>query len=142
MTYLIIKALHIISVISFMAGIMYLPRLFAYHVTVPIGSDQDKLFQTMEARLMRIIINPALGGTWIFGLWMLYLSPDYLQQPWFHAKAALVIILSGFHGACSKWRKQLATGNYVHSNKFFRAVNEIPAVLMVLIVLLVVLKPF
>lgn len=141
MSYELIKALHIISVISFMAGILYLPRLFAYHVTVAAGSDQAKLFETMERRLLRGIINPALIATWIFGLWMLHLNRALLDLPWFWAKVAFAVSLTIYHGLCARWRKQLAAGNYVHSNKFFRIINEVPAVLMVAIVLLAIIKP-
>jgi putative membrane protein len=142
MSYELVKALHIIAVISFMAGILYLPRLFAYHVTVPVGGEQDELFKLMERKLLRIIINPALIIMWLLGLYMLHLNPQLIFQPWMKAKLAFVLGITLFHALCARWRRQLAAGQRVHSNTFFRMINEVPAVLMVAVVLLAVLKPF
>lgn len=141
-TYDIVKALHIIALIAWLAGLFYLPRLFAYHVTVPATSAQADLFKVMERRLLRAIINPAMIATILLGATLVYLQPTWLQMGWLHAKLALVVGLIVFHGACARWRKQLACDDYRHSNKFFRAMNEVPTVLMVGIVLLAVVKPF
>ena len=145
MDYTLIKALHIIAVISFMAGILYLPRLYSYHVTVPAGGEQAKLFEVMERKLLRIIINPALIIMWVLGLYMLHMNPDLIHQPWMKAKVSFALAITLFHALCARWRRQLAAvpvgAAYPHSNKFFRAVNEIPTVLMIAIVLLAILKP-
>lgn len=142
MSYELVKALHIIAVISFMAGILYLPRLYAYHVTVPVGGEQDELFKQMERKLLRIIINPALIIMWLLGLYMVHLNPSLLHLPWFQAKAAFALAITLFHALCARWRRQLAVGQRVHSTRFFRVMNEIPTVLMIAIVLLAILKPF
>lgn len=142
MDYNIIKALHIISVISWMAGMFYLPRLFAYHVAMPAGSPQAETFKVMERRLLRVIINPAMIATFVFGIWLIVLNPALLQGGWLHAKIALVVLMTVFHGFCARWRKALERDHYVHTNKFFRMINEVPTILMILIVLLVVVKPF
>ena len=142
LTYDIVKALHLISLISWLAGLFYLPRLFAYHVASPAGSVQAETFKVMERRLLRAIINPAMIATLIFGIALVALQPTWLQMGWLHAKIGLVIGLVIFHGACARWRKQLACDRYLHSNKFFRAMNEVPTVLMVVIVFLAVVKPF
>ena len=142
LTYDIVKALHLISLISWLAGLLYLPRLFAYHVASPAGSTQAETFKVMERRLLRGIINPAMIATLIFGVALVALQPTWLQMGWLHAKLALVAGLIVFHGACARWRKELAVDNYVHGNKFFRTMNEVPAVLMVGIVFLVAIQPF
>ena len=141
--YLIIKSLHLISLISWMAGLFYLPRLFVYHTQVPIGSDQDKLFQIMEAKLMMIIMRPAMILTWIFGL-MLFFTPSLapLDQGWVWIKAFSVIALTGFQGFLSLWRKAFVEGLNRHSESFFRKINEVPTLLMMIIVIMVVVKPF
>ena len=136
-----IKALHVMSVISWMAGMLYLPRLFVYHCEAEPGSKQSEDFKVMERRLLRGIMNPAMIATWIFGLWAAY-EFNFFTDGWFHAKMALVILLSGMHGAMSKWRKDFAADRNTRSAKFYRIMNEVPAVLMVGIVILVVVKPF
>jgi putative membrane protein len=145
MDYTLVKALHLVAVISFMAGILYLPRLYSYHVTVPAGGDQARLFEVMERKLLRIIINPALIIMWLLGLYMLHLNPEVMQQPWMKAKVAFAVAITIFHALCARWRRQLAAvpagGAYPHSNRFFRAVNEVPTVLMIVIVVLAVTKP-
>ncbi|MCD6034937.1 MAG: coproporphyrinogen oxidase [Rickettsiales bacterium] len=142
--YLWIKALHIISVISWMAGMLYLPRLFVYHTQVKVGSKEDQRFQLMERKLMRVIINPAMILSLIFGLMLIYIThagyPGELK--WFHAKALLLLGMFGLHGMFSKYRKSFAQGKNTKSEKFFRIINEIPAVLMIIIVVLAVVKPF
>jgi putative membrane protein len=141
-----IKALHIIAVIAWMAGMLYLPRLFVYHCAAETGSVQSETFKVMERRLLRAIINPAMIATWVFGLWLAWLGPDsrygWFASGWLWAKIILVLALSAVHGLLARWRKDFALDRNRHSPKFYRIINEIPTVLMVLIVLLVVLKPF
>jgi len=141
MLYLWIKAFHIISVIAWMAGMLYLPRLFVYHCEAEVGSKQSETFKVMERRLLKAIINPAMIATWIFGLWLVWLG-GWEKSGWFHAKFALVIILSGLHGWLVRLWRAFAEDKNQHSQKFYRIINELPAILMVGIVLLVVLKPF
>ena len=139
--YLWVKALHVIAVIAWMAGMFYLPRLFVYHADVPAGSPQAELFKVMERRLMRAIINPAMVAAFVFGFWLAW-AGGWWASPWFHAKFALAIVLSGLHGFLSRWRRDFARDANRHSAKFYRIINEIPTVLMVGIVILVIVKPF
>jgi putative membrane protein len=141
-----IKAFHIISVIAWMAGMLYLPRLFVYHCAAEKGSVQSETFKVMERRLLRGIINPAMIATYIFGGWLVWFVADsryagYLPG-WLWAKIVLVLALTAVHGMLSRWRKDFAADNNRKSQNFYRIINEVPTVLMVLIVLLVVLKPF
>jgi putative membrane protein len=141
-----IKAFHIIAVIAWMAGMLYLPRLFVYHCAAEKGSVQSETFKVMERRLLRAIINPAMVATWVFGLWLAWLGPDsrygWFASPWLWAKLVLVLALSAVHGMLARWRKDFAADRNVHSQRFYRIINEIPAVLLIGIVILVVVKPF
>jgi putative membrane protein len=140
--YLVTKALHVVSVISWMAGMFYLPRLFVYHVEqVEAGSRTDAMFQTMERRLMHAIINPAMGATWLFGLALVF-TPGVVDwsQLWPWVKAACVLIMSWFHGWLSKRRKEFAVGTNTRSGRTYRIMNEVPTVLMVIIVFSVILR--
>ena len=141
-----IKAFHIIAVIAWMAGMLYLPRLFVYHCAAEMGSVQSETFKVMERRLLRGIINPAMIATWVFGLALAWLGPDsrygWFASGWLWAKIILVLALTAVHGLLARWRKYFALDLNRHSQKFFRIINEIPTILMILIVLLVVLKPF
>lgn len=136
-----IKALHIISVIAWMAGMLYLPRLFVYHVDATPGSDLDTTLKVMERRLLKVIINPASIATFAFGMAALIYG-EWWRFGWMHAKLALVFVLFGIHGFLSRSVRAFATGTNQRSARFYRIINEVPTVLMVLIVLLVVLKPF
>lgn len=120
----------------------YLPRLFAYHADVSPGSQQDLLFQTMERRLLRIIINPAMIATLIFGVLLADIYGWQSLGIWFHLKISLVLMMTAMHGLLSCWRKDFVKGQNKHSAKFYRLVNEIPTVLFILIVILVIIKPF
>lgn len=142
MTYLIIKALHIISVISWMAGMLYLPRLFVYHADAPKGGELSETLKIMERRLLRFIINPAMVASFVFGIWMLVLNPGLLSMGWVHAKITLVLLMAGVHGVLSKHRKRFAADANVKTAKYFRILNEVPTLLMIAIVVLAVLKPF
>ncbi len=142
--YLWLKAIHIIAVIAWMAGLLYLPRLFVYHADAPIGSDKSETFKTMEFRLMRYIMAPASIATWVFGGLMLYANWDGFMSGagWMHAKLTLVILMTGLHHVFVKWRKQFAKDENKRPAKFYRIWNEAPTVLMIAIVILVVVKPF
>lgn len=136
-----LKSLHIIAVIYWMAGMFMLPRYFAYHAECAQGSAEDALWQDRERKLIRIIINPAMVVVWVLGIW-LAIGLDVLTSGWMLIKLALVTGLSALHGMLSRWRKDFANGSNTRSSKFFRMVNEIPTLSVILIVLLVVLKPF
>ena len=136
-----IKALHVIAVIAWMAGMLYLPRLFVYHCEAEIGSKQSETFKVMERRLMRAIINPAMTVTWLAGLYLAW-SGHWFSSGWFHGKLALVILMSGVHGFFSRWRKNFEADRNTRSQKFYCIINEVPTILMIGIVILVVVKPF
>ncbi|MBN8828512.1 MAG: protoporphyrinogen oxidase HemJ [Sphingobacteriia bacterium] len=140
--YLVIKSLHIISMVAWMAGLFYLPRLYVYHTRTEQNSELDLTLKVMEKKLLRIIINPAMIFTFIFGLMLIHILGFKNLGIWFHIKFLLVILLSGFHGMLAKWRKDFEKGQNKHSEKFYRIANEFPTVMLVLIVFLVVLKPF
>jgi len=136
-----IKALHIIAVIAWMAGMLYLPRLFVYHCGVEAGSKQSVTFKIMERRLLEMIINPAMIVTWLAGLYLAW-AGHWFSAGWLHAKLVLVLVLSGVHGFFSRWVKDFAAGRNQRTQRFYRIINEVPTMLMVLIVILVVVKPF
>ena len=140
--YLWIKALHIISVIFWMAGMAYLPRLFVYHADAAPGSDKSETFKVMERRLLRGIINPAMIATFFFGILMLAINPALLSGHWMQAKLVLIFVMAGLHGMFSRWRKDFERDGNTKDARFYRIVNEAPPVLVVFIVLLAVAKPF
>jgi putative membrane protein len=126
-----------------MAGIFYLPRLYVYHCDLERGSVESERFKVMERRLLKQIMNPAMIATWCFGI-MLALTPGVIDwhAGWWHVKLMLVVLMSGFHGACSKWRRDFLEDRNTRSHRFYRAANEIPTVLMVIIVIMVIAQPF
>src|SRR3954447_26372786 len=132
-----IKALHVIAVISWMAGMLYLPRLFVYHCDAEVGSRQSETFKVMERRLLRAIINPAMIATWVLGLWLAYDS-GFFKAGWLQAKFALVVAMSAVHGFNVRWVRAFAEDRNVHSQRFYRAMNEVPTLLMIAIVILVI----
>jgi putative membrane protein len=136
-----LRALHIISVISWMAGMLYLPRLFVYHAESNPGSEKSETFKIMERRLLRLIINPAMITTFIFGALMLTANPSLLSQPWMHMKLTAVIFLSGLHGFFAKTVKVFARDANTRTARFYRIINEVPALLMAVIVIMVVVQP-
>jgi len=138
-----IKAFHIVAVVAWMAGLLYLPRLFVYHAEAPIGSDQAQTFAVMERRLLRGIMNPAFALTVALGA-LLAATPGLVdwRQGWIWAKLALVASLAVFHHLLARWRRDFAGGAMPHSSRFFRVVNEIPAIMLIAIVVLAVVKPF
>ncbi len=141
-TYLLIKALHIISFTAWMAGMFYLPRLFAYHADATVGTPVSEQFKIMEQRLLRIIMNPAMILTWVFGLWLIWHLNFGQPLHWFDAKFTLVLLLSGLHGFFAKTRKQFARDERPRSARFYKIINEMVTILFIVIVLLVVVKPF
>ena len=135
-----VLVLHIISVISWMAGLLYLPRLFIYHVEAKRGSELSETFKIMERRLLRAIMTPAMIASWVFGLWLAYITEAF-SEGWFHGKLLLVILMSVAHMAMARWRKDFEQDNNLRSAKYFRIANEVPTLLMIAIVVLVVVKP-
>lgn len=139
--YLWFKALHVVAVIAWMAGMLYLPRLFVYHCEAEPGSRQSETFKVMERRLLTVIINPAMVTAWAVGLWLAYDGGWYVS-PWFHAKLVLVTALSVLHGFYTGWVHAFAADANRHDQKFYRIINEVPTLLMVGTVVLVIVKPF
>ena len=140
--YLWLKALHVISVIFWMAGMAYLPRLYVYHAEAEVGSDQSETFKIMERRLLRGIINPAMIAAFLFGGLMIWANPELMHQGWFHVKLTLVIVMTAVHGFLARWRKAFDRDRNIHTSRFYRIINEAPPVLVVFIVILVIVKPF
>lgn len=137
-----IKALHVIAVIAWMAGMLYLPRLFVYHCEAEVGSKQSETFKVMERRLLKAIINPAMIVTWLAGLYLAWSGRWLFTSWWIYGKLFLVLVLSGVHGLFARWVKDFAADRNRHQQKFYRLINEVPTVLMIGIVILVVVKPF
>jgi len=138
-----VKSLHIISVIAWMAGLLYLPRLYVYHANAPVGSNRAAMLEIMERRLLHGIMHPAAAMTYGFGL-LLLATPGIVdwQRGWIWAKLVLVLLLTLFHGLLAHWRRDFAERKFSHSARFYRIVNELPTLAMIAIVLLVVTKPF
>jgi protoporphyrinogen IX oxidase len=137
------KAFHIISLIAWMAGMLYLPRLYVYHCEVRPGSVESERFKVMEHRLLRQIINPAMIATWTFGV-LLVLTPGIIRWTagWWYIKVVAVLLLSGFHGKLSRWRRDFLEDRNARPQRFYRIANEVPTVLMIVIVVMVVVRPF
>ncbi len=136
-----LKAFHVIAIIAWMAGMLYLPRLFVYHCDAEPGSKQSETFKVMARRLLKAIINPAMIVSWALGLWLAW-KGGWQASGWFHAKLILALLLSGLHGFLVRWVRDFAADRNQHSNKFYRIINEIPTILMIGMVILVVVKPF
>jgi protoporphyrinogen IX oxidase len=141
MLYLWLKALHVVAVIAWMASLLYLPRLMVYHCDAEPGSKQSETFKIMEQRLLRFIASPAMIATWIFGI-ALMLEGEHYREGWMQAKFVLVLALSALHGLNAKWTKDFAADRNRRPARFYRIMNEVPALLMVAIVILVIVKPF
>ena len=139
---LYIKAFHIISVIAWMAGVLYLPRLFVYHTEAEAASKQSETFKIMERRLLKAIITPAMIASWVFGLILAYYVVDWSEAGWFHLKLLLVVAMSGFTGFLARWTREFAEARNTHSQRFYRIANEVPTLLMIVVVILAVVKPF
>jgi putative membrane protein len=136
------KALHVIAVISWMAGMLYLPRLFVYHCDAIKGGEADKTFSIMERRLIKFIINPAMLLTLTFGLVNAYIYGFKNLEIWFHIKMTAVFFLMMIHGLLVKWHKKFVAGENIHSTKFFRIINETVTFFMIVSVIMVIVKPF
>ena len=136
-----LKAVHVIAIIAWMAGMLYLPRLFVYHCGTPAGSELSETFKLMERRLLKVIINPAMILSWILGVW-LGVAGGWFSSGWLSLKLVLVLALSALHGFYVRWVRDFARDQNRHSGKFYRIVNEVPTVLLVGIVILAVVKPF
>ena len=136
-----IKVIHLLAVISWMAGLLYLPRLFVYHAGVAIGSEASETFKIMERRLLKAIMTPAMIVTWIAGL-ALAIRTGAFAEGWFHAKLVAVLLLSASHGLMARHVRQFAADRNLKSSLYFRVLNEVPTLLMVAAVILVVVKPF
>lgn len=141
MSYEIIKALHIISIIAWMAGLLYLPRLYVYHSETTIGSVRAETFKVMERRLLKAIMNPAMIASFLFGIWMLALAPELLFEVWMQIKIVCVLAMAGCHGVFSKMRRQLENDEPPKPGRVYRIWNEVPTVLMIIIVVMAVVKP-
>ena len=142
MYYDIIKALHILAVISWMVGLLYLPRLFVYHANVEIGTVRAETFKVMERRLLKAIMTPAMVASFIFGIWMIALNYGLVFETWFQIKFIAVLAMAGCHGKFSKMRRLLENDVQTLSSKAYRIWNEVPTILMIIIVFMAVLKPF
>jgi putative membrane protein len=139
--YLWLKAAHVFAAIAWMAGMLYLPRLFVYHCEAEPGSKQSETFKVMERRLLTVIINPSMVATWVLGLWLAWDSAAYTAA-WFYAKVVLVLAMSGLHGLLSRCTRDFTADRNRHGQRFYRIINEIPAILLIGIVILVIVKPF
>ena len=139
--YIWVKALHVIAVISWMAGMLYMPRLFIYHTDAEPGSVQAETFAVMEHRLLKVIMNPAMIIAWVLGLYLAW-TVHHFQGGWLHVKLLAVLILSATHGFYSRSVREFARGEYRHSARFWRLMNEVPTVLMIVIVIMVIVQPF
>ncbi|NKE45613.1 protoporphyrinogen oxidase HemJ [Roseomonas frigidaquae] len=141
--YLWTKSLHLIAVIAWMAGLFYLPRLFIYHFQVPVGDARSELFKVMERRLLKAIMNPAMIATWVFGL-ALILTPGAVDWTagWWHLKLTSVLLMSGFHGMLGAARKRFEADGRPRTERAWRFWNEVPTLLLIVIVIMVIVKPF
>ena len=137
-----LRALHIIAFIAWMAGLLYLPRLFVYHAETQTGSDTSETFKVMERKLLRIIMNPAMIATWLFGILMLAGNTALLEQGWFHVKLLAVFLLTVMHMVFAYWRRVFAQDQNRHSSRYYRFMNEVPTLLMITIVIMGVIEPF
>jgi protoporphyrinogen IX oxidase len=138
-----IKAFHVIAIIAWMAGLLYLPRLFVYHAQSKKGSAQGETLKVMERRLLRAITTPAMLASWVLGLMLAFSGLiDWSADGWFHAKLVLVLLLSAYHGLLVRWTKDFALDRNEHSPRFYRIANEVPTLLMAGIVILVIVRPF
>jgi putative membrane protein len=135
-----VKALHVVAVIAWMAGLLYLPRLYVYHCTAEKGSKQSETFKAMERRLLRVIMNPAMIVVWVTGPWLAW-AEGMVNARWLWAKFGLVLLLTGYHHALGVWRKDFAEDWNTRPPRFYRIMNEVPTVLMIGIVVLVMVKP-
>ena len=140
--YLWLKALHLIAVMSWMAGLLYLPRLFVYHSIVEVGSVRSETFKLMERRLLKVIMNPAMIVSWILGIWMLSLNLNLLFLPWMWVKIGCVIAMTVCHMAFARIRRAFEEDRAIMNDKRYRMFNEAPTILMIIIVIMAIVEPF
>ena len=138
-----IKSAHVVSIVAWMAALLYLPRLFVYHAAVPVDSGRSALFEIMERRLQNAIMTPAMIASWGFGV-LLAATPGIVDwhRGWVWAKLVVVVALTAFHGVLGRWRQGFAANRNTHAPRFFRVVNELPTIALIAIVILVIVKPF
>lgn len=136
-----VKAVHVVAIISWMAGMLYLPRLFIYHCDAPKGSQQSDTFKVMERRLLRLIMNPAMVVSWVLGIWLAW-QASFFSSPWFHVKLLAALVLSWAHGNFSAAVRAFAEDRNDKSTRYWRIMNEVPTILMIIIVVMVIVKPF
>jgi protoporphyrinogen IX oxidase len=141
MLYTWLKALHVISVIAWMAGMLYLPRLYVYHASAKKGSELSETLKIMERRLLRRIINPAMIASFVFGIWMLALNPALLHQRFMHMKLGAVLVMTAIHGMLARYRRLFAEDRNMHAALYYRILNEVPAALIVIIVIMIIVRP-
>ena len=142
MDYEWLKALHVISDFAWMAGMLYLPRLYVYHATAKPGSELSETLKVMERKLLRYIINPAMISAWVFGIWMITINPGVLEDDAMRVKFACVIGMQIAHAMLARARRQFAKDANKHSAKYYRILNEVPTVLMIAIIIMVIVRPF
>ena len=140
--YLLFKSLHLIATISWMAGLLYLPRIFVYHVENSEKKEATEIFETMERKLYFFIMRPAMIATWLFGIILIYINGlDYLSQLWMHIKLGLVVLLTIYHEYLGTCLKSLKLNTNTKTSKFFRIINEVPTILLIFIIFIVIFKP-
>ena len=142
MSYEWLKVLHVIAVFAWMAGMLYLPRLYVYHADAKIGSELSETLKIMERRLLRAIINPAMIAAFVFGIWMIVMNPYLMRQPWMHAKLTLVLLMTLCHAFLARTRRHFAADRNTRPALFYRVLNEVPTVLMIGIIIMVIVKPW
>ena len=135
-----IKAAHLISVMAWMAGLLYLPRLFVYHSMEDVGTSTSNTFKVMERRLLRFIMNPAMLASFGFGIWMLLINTKLLEEGWMQWKILLLVVMTGFHALLSRWRRFFENDANTWSPRFFKIINEVPTILMIGVIILAVVK--
>jgi len=141
MIYVWIKAFHLIAVIAWMAGMLYLPRLFVYHAGAKPGSELSETLKIMERRLLRGIINPAMIAAWLFGIWLLIKNPALLHEPFMHVKLTMIILMQIIHALLARYRRHFAEDHNIHTARFYRILNEAPMLLIVIIVVAIIVRP-
>ena len=140
--YLWVKAVHVIAIIAWMAGMLYLPRLFVYHAAAAVDTATSETFKVMERRLLRAITTPAMIVSLISGAWLILMVPEHLSEGWMHAKIALVTAMVAAHGLLARHRRLFADDQNRQSARYFRILNEVPTVLLIGIIILVIVRPF
>ena len=142
MLYQWVLAGHVTAVITWMAGMFYLPRLFVYHANTEVGSETSEIFKVMERKLLKYIMNPGMIAAWGFAIWLLALNPALFEQGWFHVKLVAVLGMTLCHAFLARWRRLFAADANMRSHRFYRVANEAPTLLLLVIIIMVIVKPF